>query len=1254
MPDNPELVNVIDLEKWADRLEARAVLPHLIRRLLHSTPGVTGISVRADEGIGLGGWDGRANGGTGTAYVPAGMTRWEMGTGNDPRSKGDSDYRKRTEAPQGVEPASTAFVFVTLRRWAGKDAWMRKKQNEGIWREVVALDADDLEGWLEATPGVHIWLSELMGRNPLDVRTLDRWWRWWSTQTRPTLPAGLLLAGRQDQVKELRGMLVRPAEAVGIRTNSRDEAIAFVAASLMVDEAADDPLATVLIVSGRQAWTRLTSSSSPAIFIPDFEGADVVAAKAGGHHVLVPMGRGDAGPDRVLLPRLARDEARDALQAAGWSREDAERHSAQARRSLASLRRQLAVNPQVAKPRWATRPAAGSLAPLVLVGSWSTDSDADWMIVTEVAGLARDQLERDLAEWANSDDPPFRLSGRTWRLTAPLDAWALLRPILTRNDLARWRDAALRVLSEPDPAFGLPVAERPFAAIRGARRTWSDQLRHGLAYGAVILGTTGEVLADRMTGEDHAALLVSKLLDRANSDLTGRLWKSLEDVLPLLAEAAPEEFLDAAEAVLSGYRPLFRSMFTDSEHDALVAAFSPHTGLLWALEVLAWSGQYFSRAVDVLAHLAELDPGGRQANRPSESLRNILVAWSPQTSAPLEQRLSAMERLLTRRPAVGWPLLLKLLPTMHDIAIPTAAPSLRDWKPDNYELTWPEIARAKRRLVDLAIRAVGEQPTRWVDLLDGLSGFPVEGLDRAIATLERISAESLGSDDRLALWEAVVKLVANHRQFATAEWARDEESLARLAAFAERIEPRNAPERHARLFDWSPDMPGADKLDRRVYDGLVADARRSCVQEALKEHGPEALFLLAAKSSLPWLVGAVAADVAGERLIDELLPWLAAKDARRDVAIGCVRRMAEVRGWDWIDGVVARVATLSEGARSLFFLSLPNEPRTWTLAAQEVGPVQDQYWRSVQAMGMGLDNAIPFAERLLDHRRPWSAIDVLALVCPSKGATALNPDLVARALRVALDQNAEETYQPGAFEHDVGSLLDYLEETGASSDLMEELEWGYFAVLDHVRPPRALHARLAATPNLFVEAVCARFRGEREPASDVEADASASSRARNCFLLLRGWRLPPGTANDGSINQTVLRAWIDEARRMFAESDRAEIGDVYIGELLSGSPVGQDGVWPAEPIRDIIEGLASPKLGKGLSIGKRNSRGVTMRGVYDGGKQELSLSDQFRSWAEQVEDRWPRTGRILREIADDYARQAGWHDMEADELADEG
>ena len=84
---------------------------------------------------------------------------------------------------------------------------------------------------------------------------------------------------------------------------------------------------------------------------------------------------------------------------------------------------------------------------------------------------------------------------------------------------------------------------------------------------------------------------------------------------------------------IAGPMPPLSAVFADSDLDIWESR-SPHTGLLWALELLCWSEDYVAEACDTLARLAEIDPGGRLANRPAASLRRVLLPWFPKRPLP--------------------------------------------------------------------------------------------------------------------------------------------------------------------------------------------------------------------------------------------------------------------------------------------------------------------------------------------------------------------------------------------------------------------------------------------------------------------------------------------------------------------------------------------------------------------------------------------------------------------------------------------
>src|SRR5215218_2538927 len=222
------LVDATNLEAWADRREAQGQLPRVVRDLVLATVGrAERVVFSADEGVQHPGWDGIVGASQGTAFVPDGLSAWELGTNRDVKRKADADYAKRTKNPLGLEPSETTFVFVTPRYWSKKREWAEQKQAEGVWRDVRVYDAEDLETWLEFAPGVHVRLSTLIGKHPEGADALRTSWEGWAGVTEVPMSAELVISGRNEEALGLLEWLRGQPSSLALRAESKEEAIAF-------------------------------------------------------------------------------------------------------------------------------------------------------------------------------------------------------------------------------------------------------------------------------------------------------------------------------------------------------------------------------------------------------------------------------------------------------------------------------------------------------------------------------------------------------------------------------------------------------------------------------------------------------------------------------------------------------------------------------------------------------------------------------------------------------------------------------------------------------------------------------------------------------------------------------------------------------------------------------------------------------------------------------------------------------------------
>jgi hypothetical protein len=194
-----------------------------------------------------------------------------------------------------------------------------------------------------------------------------------------------------------------------------------------------------------------------------------------------------------------------------------------------------------------------------------------------------------------------------------------------------------------------------------------------------------------------------------------------------------------------------------------------------------------------------------------------------------------------------------------------------------------------------------------------------------------------------------------------------------------------------------------------------------------------------------------------------------------------------------------------------------------------------------------------------------------------------------------------------------------------------------------------LERYIEAHPELFVQAIAWTYKRKddaTDPAEFQVPPERIKTMAERGYKLLEAIERIPGHNDLGELETTRLAKWIETVRQACAELSRADIADVCIGKVLSQAPVGQDGVWPCEPVRDVMEDIESEPMMSGAHTGVYNSRGVHWRG--EGGEQERDLADKYRKWTQALQVSHPFVAsKLLMRLAETYENEASLEDTEA-------
>ena len=1202
-----------DLVAWADTIDARYALPKLVRSLVHATTG-SGCSAEfpAMEDAQNSGWDGLVENPAASAYVPVGRSAWELSADANPQSKAETDYRKRTGNPLGLEPAKTTLVFVMLRKWPQKRQWVASKNQEGVWAKVVVYDATDLEQWLDLAPEAAIWMAARIGRATPGVRSLDTFWHEYSMSTSPPINPPLLLAGRGAAANKVGEWLETGSGVLRVLADSTDEAIAFMAAvGITRSTHSGNLLTNTIVVNDAEQARQLMTTSHRLTFVWQIEDPSLLGTIIDkGHRSFVPVSRSTAGAEHadLELPRLGRAEfvaaIKDALNdhlenrhevnplAGGLGRsaaefmvspkdilrkqndskneEEANIRARASGRSITVYRRLYAAAGVSRPPQWASPEHAGELIPILLAGSWSESNEADRSALSELAGYDYITISRLLARCRNQPDCPVRQIGDAWTLLAPLDAWSLLAKFITDVDLDRYHQVVLDILGEADPALTLDPNERRLASLHNKEFRHSDALRRGLAETLILLAVVADVAGLKLsrTGANRSEHVVTELIGRGADGLR---WASIFRQLPALAEATPEAFLVALEDTLATKNPHVMTLFEIEKRPLGGGARHPH--LLWALEVLAWYPQHLPRSARVLAKLARLDPGGNLSNRPKQSLRSIFCCWHPNTAASLDDRLSAIDLLLEREPEVAWNLLLELLPKIHDVGDNSAEPRWRAL-PERGTVTWGEIWRANEEVIKRTLDQAALRCDRLCQIVDRILSWSPEQRSRFVHQIHDFEQNCDVVEQRTALWRKIRDFVARSRTYKFLE----ESELHAFDPLIESLEPADVLQRFSWLFDDDlPDLTypkirsSEEKLELAGRQEEVALARREAVGSILKDLGMDGLLSLAGSVKLSYLVGQAGAEAVekGPAELAFMERALAATDPKiRQAGLAFAWRRNELNGPEWSEDFLRSDSFKgwTFEMQADFCLTLPEGRPAWDLVANLGRAVEERFWKETAIFIVRLhrDEDAEFAlEKLLETGRELDALDQ-AGSAPER----LSTQLLARILEVAVGALAKvEVVRGGMIDYDVERILQRLRASGKlSASELGKLELQYLPLLHPFHTPVTLYKYLQNDPAFFADVVVHAFKPEDE-APGLAAPAEASdgveidrNRARLAWDLLFKWSAVPGLQENGTIDAARLNDWFQEARSLNAANNRTRAGDTQIGHVLAYAPAGTDGI----------------------------------------------------------------------------------------------
>lgn len=1246
-----ELITYDDLNRWADTVESEALLPRLIALLIYETaPLSTKIDMPWDSATRLGGYDGKVICEEETHFVSKGNSVWELGTNKNCKGKADDDYQKRKSNPLGIDPGECTFYFVTNRVWTKKDDWVHKRISEGFWKDVKAYDATTLSQWLGIAPVTSRWLASQEGMNkiPADgVLTAEEYLNEWCTRPNGRkLQPSCITAGRRAEKDQLLTALKGEASLISIKAPSREEAIAFAIASADTFEEEEEKrrfFARTLIVDDAASYRQLsTNFLLPHIFIPRFDDADCLSrGVTNGHYVIRPLGMEDRSEkETFLLPPIHPHELYNSLLESGFSYDDAQWLSRGSGRNISVLRRLIGFPSD--KTKWELRDDTRDLLPALLVGCWDGTNDSDRRLLERVSSMSYDDYEERLYQWKNFEDAPLVEVDRSWRLNSPIDVWNKIGCLLSPPKLDLLKEC-YEIAFDIDNSAAEAKSESASDHDVGNNNGCSGFAKEGLTQSLILMIKTSG------TSFSYGQLWVDEIISDLLSNATGKTWIALGRYLPLVAEASPESFLKAVEESLGETDPAIMEMFEADRGSFGIT----HSGLLWALEGLAWFPDYLLRVSQILLQLWELDPGGQNANRPLNSLLGIFMPWHPQTLASSNDRLGALRLMTKRNERYDWELLERLLPTGGSM---TAVESYKfRWRVFDQSteviVTYKELSESYTAIIDLLLELYDGTEDRYCQLIEAVQYLCPWDRKKVIEWAKETGVTL--KQESYCTVNALRGVLNRHRSHPDANWVLPESDLVELEDLYRILQPKDVIRRNLWLFDtfhidfpegskYAPDNWEEQFKKRREREGKE---RRAALGEIIREKGIEKALEMRGQVKMPRLLGSTLADlICQEEDLEKVCTCLNDDQETIDFAYGFVLRKLELEGNDWIKSLTATLQKKGFSDYALANALVPVAPskELWEYVSSLGSGVDDEYWRYMnQAPYPSLmKDRVYTIETLISHGKLALAIRV-ALYPDKNIPTELLTVLLRRVMSLkSLVANNIDGYE-------VQELIKELEsrdDADLRAVIRIEIENAPIRQYgSRMSQLKTLEREMISDPGLFVDVLkwSQSQRGCESPlVKDVlDEDKDILFRYRLMHVIFEDWKSIPGMTEDELIDSNTLESWVEKVRALGEKEDILGYVDEQIGHVLSCYPRSSR-YWPEEHIFEIIDQVNSRRLNGGYHVGLFNSGGATWRGAFDGGDVERNRAAYYENLESFCRMKYPVVSTIFRRLKEEYLHDA--------------
>ena len=868
-----------------------------------------------------------------------------------------------------------------------------------------------------------------------------------------------------------------------------------------------------------------------------------------------------------------------------------------------------------------TRTSRCKLA-IAFVGCLNENSTGDMELVEKLSKIDKEGFMEEIRMLREQKPDLLSYSQGYWKLTNHKNYLLDESKYLYDTHIDIFYDCMTECFSAIDPKYNLPSDKRSYASLYpdNMNKKYSGSIMRGLAETLAILGNN---INSFTNCSKHKVMNCIYKFERYFFAATDwKIYASSADVLHLFGEACPDVFMKELNRLLSEKDKAFVEFMNEKEESITIHRYGYQLG--WALANIAKVEQYFAEAMEILMLLSILRAEF------VDIMVGVVLPWYPQTHASLSMRIEIFGELAKENNEQIWIALMKLMPHVTTTGNPIQDPEYMIIDPLPNTIKKKDYYEATIGYIRLAKDLIGIDVNRMCSMISVIDDVDYE-IQKEIVLSIKEKAVFLEESDKAVLWNKLQDFILQHRKFADADWALNEERLDSINDLANWLIPNDDEIKSIRLFRNDQYSLLEEKGNYDEETQKLKKAQDSIVRRVYNSGGTKEVLQFVEKVENKRLAG----NCASAFLNDEDL---------RDLSLLCWNSDYE----EFLGGLIIsipfeRLKCILEGLSPSVKACILSKAQLSDKIIKYVDSLDDEsqkvYWERVSVWPLSRDS-LTMIEKTVNNlnkcKRYSQSISVLFDAVRNK--KSINSDTVVNTLNLYVEEHTENDYNT----YHIQELIKWLQSREKNRTNMLTIEWEYLSILKESQgyAPIFLWDELSSNPVFYVDIIKILVGKENSMSTDEEKQ----KRSVHCYELMASWKRVPGQEISGIINTQKLEAWYKTVVSLSKESDVVKAAMHYFGKVLFYAPAAEDGFFIHTEVAKYLQGDKEGAILDGYHCEAINSRGAHF--IDPTGEPEFKLEEGYTTKAKAADEKGLfRLAQTLRDIANEY-HEEGLHNIE--------